>query len=305
MDRKQFLAALPLLGLGGFARATSQHLPLDTSSRLPVGLQLYSLQDQLKASPGNVRILLEGLSAIGVKELETASGEHGLYYGYPPGELARMINDLGMRWVGNHIGGIPRREDLYTEKANRPNLRDNLMSVLSELAEGGCEWVVCAGSAIATLDEIEATAALFSLVAKEAGKMEMKFAYHNHKREFEKVSGITAFDYIMANTPADKVYMQLDLGWAVMAGKDPVELFRQHPQRFPLWHIKDFSAATKKPCRIGEGIVDFKRIFRYAQLSGVRHAFVEQDDAGSVKVLADGIKWLKTEVKTNRWKRSS
>ncbi len=278
-------------GLGLLFHQGLANVPAKFRQQVPVGLQLYSLKDQLTAPGTDVRRQLEAVAAIGVKELETAAGEQGLYYGYRPKEFFRITGDLGMKWIGNHIGGIPR-SDQDPSKANKPNLRDNLDAVLDGLAEGGCRWAVCAGSAIATPDEIKATTALFVKAADEAGKRGMNFAYHNHKREFEKVGDTTAFQYIMEHTDEDKVFMQLDLGWAVMAGADPVDLFRQYPKRFPLWHVKDFSAATQKPCVIGTGIVDFKRIFQHAHLAGLKHAFIEQDNAKSVQELSEGVKWL-------------
>ncbi len=294
MKRRGFLATLPVLGF--LERVRAERFPSASGEKIPVGLQLYSLQDQLTAPDADVLQILKELAAIGVQELETASGDQGFYYGYRSGELARIIEDLGMRWIGAHITGIPREEKLSSSKANRRNLRDHLPQILDELAEARCEWVVCAGSAVGTPDEIKATTELFVRTAEEAGKMHIRFAYHNHKREFERVGDTTAFEYIMNNTKPSEIYMQLDLGWAVMAGVDPVDLFRQYPHRFPLWHVKDFSGVNNKPCVVGKGILDFKRIYRYADISGVKHAFIEQDNAKSSREIAEGIGWLNREV---------
>ena len=71
--------------------------------------------------------------------------------------------------------------------------------------------------------------------------------------------------------------MELDLCWVTKAGVDPVELFKQHPGRFPLWHVKDIDKDLKGPQPVGPGIVDFKRIFANAQTAGMQHFFVEHD----------------------------
>ena len=73
--------------------------------------------------------------------------------------------------------------------------------------------------------------------------------------------------------------MELDLGWATVAGMDPVALFSKNPGRFPLWHVKDIITAQKMPTEIGNGGVDFKRIFAASKESGMEYFFVEQDGA--------------------------
>ena len=73
--------------------------------------------------------------------------------------------------------------------------------------------------------------------------------------------------------------MELDLAWATKAEQDPLELFKQHPNRFPLWHVKDLDKTTKNPTEVGSGYIDFKRIFANAKNSGMKYFFVEQDAA--------------------------
>ena len=77
----------------------------------------------------------------------------------------------------------------------------------------------------------------------------------------------------------DILKMELDLGWATVAGQDPVELFKKSPGRFPLWHVKDIIMAQKMPTEIGNGTVDFKRIFASSSVAGMQYFFVEQDGA--------------------------
>lgn len=85
----------------------------------------------------------------------------------------------------------------------------------------------------------------------------------------------------MAGTDKDLVKMELDMAWASKGGKDPIALFKEHPKRFPLWHIKDISADFKTITEVGNGSVDFKRIFKEAKLAGMKHFFVEQDMVAS------------------------
>ena len=89
--------------------------------------------------------------------------------------------------------------------------------------------------------------------------------------------------------------MQLDLGWTYIAGVDPVALFTAHPGRFELWHIKDvFGLATVNRSLgpnarvssmalvpVGTGQIDFKPLFAQAQLAGLKHFAIEQDNAAA------------------------
>ena len=71
--------------------------------------------------------------------------------------------------------------------------------------------------------------------------------------------------------------MELDLCWVAKAGMDPVDLFKKNPGRFHLWHVKDLDKEKQGPVPVGTGIIDFKRIFENAELSGMKHFFVEHD----------------------------
>lgn len=71
--------------------------------------------------------------------------------------------------------------------------------------------------------------------------------------------------------------MELDLAWAIKGGIDPVALFEKHPGRFPLWHVKDIDKDMQVIKPVGEGVIDFKRIFKYAKTAGLKYPFIEHD----------------------------
>ena len=88
--------------------------------------------------------------------------------------------------------------------------------------------------------------------------------------------------------------MELDLAWATKAKQDPVELFKLHPGRYPLWHVKDLDKTTMNPAEVGTGVVDFKRIFDNAKESGMQYIFVEQDGAPQpLKNVTNSFNYLK------------
>ena len=82
---------------------------------------------------------------------------------------------------------------------------------------------------------------------------------------------------MLTQTSPDILKMELDIAWATKAGADPVELFTKHPGRFPLWHVKDISKDFTTIEPVGNGSIDFKRIFAQAKTAGMKHFFVEHD----------------------------
>jgi sugar phosphate isomerase/epimerase len=148
-----------------------------------------------------------------------------------------------------------------------------------------------------SLDDVKRRAAQLNEHGKIAGKFGMKMLVHNHTVEFEKLtdSHRTTYDVILEETDPALVTMQLDLGWAYMAGVDPLALFNAHPGRFELWHVKDvFGLKTVNPslgpnarvssmaiCPVGTGHIDFTPIFAQASFAGLKHFVVEQDNAAA------------------------
>jgi sugar phosphate isomerase/epimerase len=144
-------------------------------------------------------------------------------------------------------------------------------------------------------DSVKRRAAQLNANGKIAQKFGMKLLVHNHTGEFEKLadSPRTSFDILIEDTDPALVTMQLDLGWTYIAGVDPIALFKTHPGRFELWHVKDvFGLKTVDPSLgpnarvssmalvpVGTGHIDFKPIFAQASLAGLKHFVIEQDNA--------------------------
>jgi len=298
-NRRSFLKASGLVALSTMLPQWAGANPLIYAAKYPpIGLQVYTLGFLLNTPGADTRSILSQIAAIGVKELETATGRNGLYYGQKPKDFSAMVKEAGLTWVGNHIGGLPRTPSATSANV-RPqsrNLRDNIQEIVDDASEGGCTWVICSSSSISTLDEIKRTTEVFVNAGDLAAKNNMRFAYHNHQSEFDKIDGISAFDYVLTNTDEKKVFMELDLAWATAAGQDPVALFKKYPGRFPLWHVKDLDKTTGRPCPVGTGKVDFKHIFANSKLSGVEHTFIEQDGAKTIEDPASSVQWLKRNI---------
>ena len=148
-----------------------------------------------------------------------------------------------------------------------------------------------------TLDAVKRRAAQLNANGRIAQKFGMKILVHNHTGEFEKLtdSPRTTYDVLLAETDPSLVTMQIDIGWAYIAGVDPIALFKSHPGRFELWHIKDVfglktvnrrsdptraSAAWRSRLSV-TGQIDFNAVFANAALAGLKHFAIEHDNAAA------------------------
>jgi sugar phosphate isomerase/epimerase len=297
-NRRKFLQQSGTFALAGLLlpRMTNASSFFEGTAKQPIGLQLYTLGNLMTTDPKGT---LEKLAAIGYKEVESAGSQKGNFYGYAPKEFAAMVKQAGLNWRSAHVGGAPftmenimkmaktaedsaRIKKMADQFKNMPkmlNLKDNYQELADDAAEGGLSYLVCSSIPVSTFDEIKTAVDVFSKSGEACKKNGVQFAYHNHTTEFDEVEGHRPFDYILDNTDKDLVKMELDLAWATKAKQDPVALFKLHPGRYPLWHVKDLDKNTMNPAEVGTGVVDFKRIFDNAKESGMQYFFVEQDGA--------------------------
>jgi sugar phosphate isomerase/epimerase len=76
--------------------------------------------------------------------------------------------------------------------------------------------------------------------------------------------------------------MELDVGWAVAAGADPVAILNKYQDRVIALHIKDIAKLDADPhlattVAVGQGTIDWKKVVGTAHANGVRHYFYEQE----------------------------
>ncbi len=109
---------------------------------------------------------------------------------------------------------------------------------------------------------------------KENGKY---FMYHNHDQEFRKYNGETVLSRLAREIPADKMGFTLDTFWVQAGGGDPALWLENLKGRVPCIHLKDF-AYGKKMAVLGEGNINFDRVFEKAETAGTEYMLVEQDD---------------------------
>jgi sugar phosphate isomerase/epimerase len=86
---------------------------------------------------------------------------------------------------------------------------------------------------------------------------------------------------LLEETEPSLVCMEMDLGWVVASGKDPLEYFKKYPGRFPLWHLKDMDLKKKQSTEFGKGGLPIKKMFDHARQSGLKYFFIEQEEYSS------------------------
>ena len=283
--------AAAALGLAAGSAAGAAREPFFKGTGLPVGLQLYTLGDGLRADLDGE---LGQVAKIGYRTVEMAG-----YLGRTPQELRAAFDRAGLTCPSSHVPARPNGTD--------PSLAD-LDRLIADAHVIGIQHIVMpmfsipdhidmkpkpgeARSAVlarlasqVTVDDWKATADLLNTKGKALKAAGLTMGYHNHNVEFAPVGGTTGLEILLKGTDPALVQFEMDVGWVVAGGQDPFALLKAHPGRFRQMHVKDVKATTKPnfafqqdPTEIGSGIIDWKRLLPAAYAHGVRGFFVEQE----------------------------
>jgi sugar phosphate isomerase/epimerase len=235
-----------------------------------IGIQLYTLRSDMgKDAKGT----LQKVAQLGYKEVETFGYNQGKWFGMTAAELKTVLKDNGLSSPSGHTfpGGMFLKD----------GWEDNWKKAVDDSKTLGQKYIVIPWleepnrKPIENYKKIADGLNKAAVISKAAG---LQICYHNHDFEFFPTDGQTGFDILMKETDPSLVKLELDIYWAVKAGKNPLDLFKTYPGRFPLWHVKDMDNTEKKFfTEVGNGTIDFKTIFTKAKESGMTHFFVEQD----------------------------
>ncbi len=236
--------------------------------RESISIQLYTLRGIIGDNPAPV---FEALADIGYRKVELAGT-----YGRTAEELAKLLRRYHLASTSAHVG---IDGDLDKVVADAKALRNTYVVVPYVNYPTLAEWV----SFTQRLDAA-------SKVLRKAG---LKLGYHNHAHEFALLEGKRPYDVITKGTSRRDVHLEIDLYWAITAGVDPVEVFRQNLPRVRQFHVKD-----RKPdgsfADLGKGTIDFARIFRGTWHQHVDEYIVENDEPVDALVTAEvGYKYLR------------
>jgi sugar phosphate isomerase/epimerase len=252
---------------------------------LPIGLQPYTIRNDLKA---DFEGTLRKIAGMGYRELEV----NGDFWGRSAGELKKILDDAGLRAPSCHFAGPPKDDSDWARN-------------IEQAKQVGIHYLLCPTRAEwnKSLDGWKRTAEFFNGLGKQCKDAGLQFAYHNHNWEFRVYDGVVAYDELLRSADKDLVKMEMDCFWTTFGGKDPVNYFEKYPGRFPLLHIKDlktgFPPTTERfqgnPfTEVGNGTINWKRIFAAAPTGGLKHYYVEQDlwDRPSLECAQISIQYL-------------
>ncbi len=280
MNRRHFLRAAALAAgatsISAPGKANTSHAP----NIKTVGLILSGGfgKEMQRDAAGTLKRLAE----MGYQELE-----FGGTYGQSAAELRKTLDGLGLK---NVAGG-----------SSMAQLTKGLDKMLEEASQLGRKYVVCYwpwmdSGENKTLDDFRRTAARFNELGEKCRQAGLRFAFHNHDKEFKPTEGQIPYHIFLKETDPALVTMELDLYWITKGGQQPLDFFRQYPGRFELWHVKDMDKTPEAGMTtVGQGIIDFPALFAQARQAGMKHFFVEHDNPPDAMQFAqDSYRYLKT-----------
>jgi sugar phosphate isomerase/epimerase len=252
-----------------FAADTVTETPPLPKKKYPIGLELYSVRDELARDLPNT---LRTVAKMGYEVVEFYAPYFDWKIPYAK-EVRTLMDDIGLRCYSthNHLDSFTPGDTMAKAIELNQILGSRYLIMASEPSgtDGLAGWTkLC--------DQLTTAAEQFRPHGLAAG-------FHNHQVEWAMFDSSMRFmDFIAANTPKDFV-LQLDVGTCVEAGADPVAWINANPGRIKIVHLKDWAPGSKtdeKSYRVlfGEGVSPWKEIVAALEsVGGVEFYLMEQE----------------------------
>lgn len=268
--RREFLAG----AAAAFAAAPFASVPALAQRHLLLGLQLYTVRaDLAKDYEGT----LKQVKAAGVRKVQanlTMSGRTSQ-------QQRKLYDEMGFIWDSIHASGDA--------------LRNNAQATIDEAKAAGIKNITCsfplypADRAVImagpTVDDWKRNIDTFNRIGDLCKKSGLTFGYHNHNLEFRKIGDVVPYDLLIKETDPSLVSMEMDIGWVVAGGADPVAYLTKYPKRYSAIHIKDLKSVgipnvngKMDSAIIGQGIVDWSKVLPAVKKSSVTSAYLEIEE---------------------------
>jgi sugar phosphate isomerase/epimerase len=250
-------------------------LQRSAGNKFKLGLQLFTIRE---AMAKDLRATFQRIVEFGYQEVETYGFNYGnnkYYWGLEPKQASQLLSDCGLTTSSGHYD-----LDKFFGKNQQDELKrytDQCIAGATALKQSYIVWPIIAAQ-YRTLEEMKRLAATLNSVGEQIKRGGLQLAYHNYGWDFMEQGGVIPYDIILKETDPALVKMELDLYWFSFGSRlKPLDWFKKQPGRFVIWHIKDMNKQNRELHEVvGDGQIDFKPIFKDAQLSGVKHMFVEQ-----------------------------
>ena len=282
------LAGASVLPTSAFAKKTTYH----------IGLQLYSVRDEMKKDPKGT---LQKLAAMGYREVEHAAYiDQAVYqnrkpYGFTAKELRKILDGLGMTMPTSHV--VFRVADWNTDTKT---VSDEWKAVMEDANTLGQKYLISPSFAFdkTKLDECRKGFEIYNKVGEICAKNGLRFGFHNHHQEFEqKFVGEYLYDIMLKELDLKYVCQQLDICNMSVANVDPMRWLKMYPKHFELMHVKDRDKKSTESTLLGDGALNMKEILEYARKNtAVKYWVLEQEAYGDktpmecVKINLDRLK---------------
>ncbi|MBQ9936723.1 MAG: sugar phosphate isomerase/epimerase [Oscillospiraceae bacterium] len=230
---------------------------------MEIGAQFYTLNQHCKTLD-DFALSLKKVADIGYKNVQISGT-----CAYEADWLKEQLDKNGLKCVLTHID--PKALTEETEKVARDHDVFN------------CDYI---GSGwYGFMEDAERHAydgfvEMYKPVAKKMKEMGKYFMFHNHAREFQRVDGVPILEKIAQDFAPDELGFILDTYWVQFAGGDPAAWIEKLSGRLPVIHLKDmtYHANGGRYAVIGEGNINFDRVFEKAEKAGTKYLVVEQDE---------------------------
>ena len=251
----------------------------------PVGVQIYSLRNQLKQDGAKA---LDVLKALNVKYVEIGIESH---YGLTQEQMKQALDERGLIPIAAHAG--------------QGFLLNKTEEAIAAARYFGLKYLgVAWASHQKPLDEAQTLkiAADFNEIGKRLKAAGIQFFYHNHGFEFQPYKDGTLFDLLMAKTDPDLVKFEIDVLWSVFPGQDPVKLLKKYPDHWVLMHLKDLKKGVAgnlsggtdltNDVVLGTGQADYPAILKACQEIGIAYYFIEDESPTVLEQLPKSLNYL-------------
>ncbi len=235
---------------------------------LPIGCQTYPVRTMIGEDFVGT---IHKLAAAGFERIELCSpvgyakSGFGAIAKYKGAELRKILADAGLRCESSHFDMRELRTDLpgRIAWAKDVGLTQMIVPTLS-------------GPRNPTMDDVKRAADEYNKIAAEVARAGIQQGLHNEGFELSTVDGKRTYDLLLELLDPKLVQFQFQVS-TISRGYDAAEYFTRHPGRFFSMHVQDWSFPEKKIVAVGQGSLDWKKIFTAAKTGGVRNYFVEMN----------------------------
>jgi sugar phosphate isomerase/epimerase len=251
----------------GFLSAAALDLRADPLG-LPIGCQTYPVRKMIAQDfPGTIKQLADaGFQTIELcSPVGYADGGFGGLAKYKGAELRKMLGDLGVKCESSHFDIKELRENLAGRIAWAKDLGLTQMMVPS-----------LDGPKKPTMDDVKRAADEYNKIGAQSAQAGIQQGLHNEGFELSTVDGKRTYDILFDLLDPKLVQFQFQVS-TISQGYDAAEYFTKYPGRFISMHVQGWSAATRKIVAVGQGTLDWKKIFTAAKTGGIKNYFVEMN----------------------------